>query len=320
MTKESKLIKAANFRDFDWNKAKLFYHVAKCGSFTKAARLAGTDRTALTRQIQMLEKQMGSALLTRKAGYGSVILTRKGEELLEKVAPFFLQMKGFCGNPYLEIAGEKRRKIRIATTYALADYVINDLIIEYNKSNPHLVFEIIGEDNAIDFIMNDIDIAIHPIDFRIDGTKTRNSHYHYDYAFGFEKRLFASEEYLKRFGEPQTVEELKNHYLISMTNPDQHPYADVNWILRLGRSNGELNKPAYTSNSLECRVKACEKGIGIIGSYIEFSLIKMANLINILPNVKCARLKNYFIYPSFLKEDEEIIKIRNYLQSNTPQD
>jgi molybdenum-dependent DNA-binding transcriptional regulator ModE len=39
--KKNKLITAANFKDFDWNKAKLFYHIAKCGSFTKAARLAG---------------------------------------------------------------------------------------------------------------------------------------------------------------------------------------------------------------------------------------------------------------------------------------
>lgn len=82
--KKNKLITAANFRDFDWNKAKLFYHLAKCGGFTKAARLAGVDQSVLTRQIQTLEIQVGSRLVTRVPS--GIILTRKGEELLEKIA------------------------------------------------------------------------------------------------------------------------------------------------------------------------------------------------------------------------------------------
>ena len=135
MAKKNKLITAANFRDFDWNKAKLFYHVAKCGSFTKAARLAGTDRTSLTRQIQQLEEQIGSDLLVRKTGVGSIMLTRKGQQLLEKVAPFFLEMKGFCGYHHVEIKGEKKRKIRIAATHAAIAYILSDLIQDYTKLN-----------------------------------------------------------------------------------------------------------------------------------------------------------------------------------------
>lgn len=146
MAKKNKLITAAHFRDFDWNKAKLFYHVAKCGSFTKAARLAGTDRTSLTRQIQLLEKQIGSELLVRKTGVGSIMLTRKGQHLLEKVAPFFLDMKGFCGEHNVEIKGEKKRKIRIAATHAIASYVLSDLILDYTKKNPHIFFELVADD------------------------------------------------------------------------------------------------------------------------------------------------------------------------------
>jgi len=141
MAIKNQLITAANFRDFDWNKAKLFYHIVKCGSFSKAALLADTDQPTLTRHIQALEKQVGCPLLIRKPGSG-VTLTRKGQELLELVAPFFLGVKGFCSttHPPLDIKG--KRKIRIATTHAIAAYIINDLLIDFNNNHPNIMFEL----------------------------------------------------------------------------------------------------------------------------------------------------------------------------------
>lgn len=138
--KENKLITAANFQDFDWNKAKFFYHIAKCGSFLKAARLAGVDQSVLRRQIKTLEEQVGSPLLILNPG--RIDLTRKGEELLAKVAPFFLEVRGFCGNHHVNVDGVKKRKIRITATYAFAAYIISDIILDYTKENPHVSFEL----------------------------------------------------------------------------------------------------------------------------------------------------------------------------------
>ena len=145
MAVKNKLITASNFKDFDWNKAKLFYHIAKSGSFTKAARLADTDQSVLTRQIQILEKQVGCPLLIRKVG--GIALTRKGEELLAKVAPFFMEMRGFCGNAYVEMGEEKKRKIRIATTHALAAFVFSNA---YPKSTCELTLSRIISSNQRD--------------------------------------------------------------------------------------------------------------------------------------------------------------------------
>jgi DNA-binding transcriptional LysR family regulator len=310
MAKNSKLITAANFKDFDWNKAKLFYHVAKCGSFTKAARLAGTDRTTLTRQIQLLEQQIGSDLLVRKTGIGNIMLTRKGQLLLEKVAPFFLEMKGFCGNHHIEIKGEKRRKIRISTTHAIAAYIIGDFLLDYTKINPEVSFEIIADDYIMDIILNDADIAIQPLDPRFTEKKTDGIQY--EFLFSVEKKLYASDEYIKTYGEPKTVDELINHHIVAFPQPEVLP--QVNWILTLGLPEGKLHNPTYTSNSIENLINAAKKGIGIIGSYEEYSIIRNSNLINILPHVKDKPFKEYFIYPDYLKEDEIILDIRNYLK------
>jgi len=310
MATKRKLINASNFLDFDWNKAKLFYHIAQCGSFVKTAELVGTDQPSLTRQIQTLEKQVGCPLLIRRAGAkGGVSLTRKGEELLEKVTPFFLEMKGFCGNHYVEIGKEKKRKIRIATTHALASYVISDLILEYAQNKPHIVFELIGDDHLTDIILSDVDIAIQPFDQNsgkeIEGIQ-------YEHLFSVEKKLYASKAYIDTYGEPQTVEDLVNHRIVAFPQSGTHfDNTIINWILTLGMPEGLFHTPVYVSNSIDSLVDAAEKGIGIIGEH--YKIIKNSNLKNILPNIKDIPLKEYFIYPDYLKEDETILDIKSYL-------
>jgi len=286
-------------------KAKLFYHIAKCGSFLKAAQISGTDQSTLTRQIQSLEKQIGCPLLIRQST--GVTLTHKGGELFKEVEPFFLRMKGFCGNKYVEINGEKKRKIKIVTTNAVAAYVLNDLMLDYRKNNSHLVFEINGEDHDLDVILNDADIAIRLYDpCALDIQQ--------DFLFKLEKKLYASEEYLEEYGEPQTVEDLKNHLLIvTSLKPEEYPYSDIHWILKLGMPAGKKHEPIFLSNSIECMINAAEKGVGIIASYEKMSIVKRSKLRNVLPDIREKELKIYFTYPDYLKKDPEIIKIRNYL-------
>lgn len=314
--KKNKLITAANFKDFDWNKAKLFYHIAKCGSITKAARLANIDQSVLTRQIQTLETQVGSPLLIRKAG--GIVLTRKGEELMAKVAPFFLEIKGFCGNTYVEKGKDKRRKIRISATHAIASYIISDLILDYAQKNPHLSFELIGDDYFADIILSDVDIAIQPLDPRIKEGKTEGVQY--DYLFSLEKKLYASTNYINTYGEPQTLDDLANHRIIAFPQLATDPYNNIiNWILTLGMPEGELHSPVYTSNSIDSLIDAAEKGIGIVGSYAHYKVIKNSNLKNILPDIHERPFKEYFAYPDYLKEDKVIMDIRNYfMEKLTP--
>src|SRR5436190_6406697 len=76
------------FRNFDWEKAKNFYYVAKCGSFASAARFLNISQSALSRQVIYLEQHLGCPLFARYSG--GIKLTRKGEELFSLVETTFL--------------------------------------------------------------------------------------------------------------------------------------------------------------------------------------------------------------------------------------
>ena len=293
------------FRNFDWEKSKNFYYVAKLGSFANAGAFLNISPSALSRQVIYLEQHLGCPLFSRHSD--GIKMTRKGKELFDIVEHTFIGLKGFTQNTHAEMKKGKKRKIRIASTHAITAYILDSLIFDYNEQHPDLVFELIGEDHLIDIVLNDVDIAIRPFDSQAQGIQQ-------ELLFTLEKKLFASPEYLEKFGEPQTVEDLKDHRLMSHAHPEEHPYSDVNWILRLGLSEGKLYEPIFTSTSVECLVKAAIKGMGIIGSYEEMEIIKDSNLKNILPQIKDKIIKVYFIYPDYLKMDKKISTFKNYLQ------
>lgn len=295
------------FRNFDWEKAKNFYYVAKCGSFISAGRFLNISQSALSRQIINLEEHLGFPLFSRHSA--GVKITRKGKELFTLVEATYIGFKGFTQNNHVELANGKKRKIRIASTHAVNAYILDSLVFDYNKLNPHLVFELFSADHLIDIVMNDVDIAIRPYESGVQGIVQ-------ELLFTLEKKLFASLKYLEKYGEPQTVEDLKHHSLIGHAHPEEHPYSDVNWILKLGMPEGQSHNPILTSNSIECLIKAAKKGMGIVSSYDEMDIIKNSNLKNILPEVKEKKVDWYFIFPNYFRKDNEIASLKKYLQQN----
>ncbi|MGC8483665.1 MAG: LysR family transcriptional regulator [Thermodesulfobium sp.] len=301
------------FRNFDWEKAKTFYYVAKSGSFVNAARLLNISQSALSRQVIYLEQQLGSPLFSRHRD--GIKLTRKGEELFLIIERTFIDLQRFTQHTHAKVSNGRKRKIRISSTYAVTAYILTDIIFSYHKNHPDFIFELIGDDHLIDIVLNDVDIAIRPIDSRALNTLEEQG-VEQEYLFSLEKKLYASKEYLEKHGEPQTVEDLKHHHIIAFGHPEVHPYADVNWILKLGIPDGKLHEPIFTSNSVECMVAAAKNSIGIVGSYQEMKIIRESNLINILPEVKDKEINDHIIYPKYLKEDKEFINFKNYLKTH----
>lgn len=62
---------------------RIFYHVAQCGSFSRAAQRLGANQPNITRSINRLEAQLGCRLFLRSVR--GVELTREGERLMEHV-------------------------------------------------------------------------------------------------------------------------------------------------------------------------------------------------------------------------------------------
>lgn len=290
--------------EFDWDKAKAFYYVAKIGSQVEAARILGISQPSLSRQISILEEELQCKLMNRSP-FG-VILTRKGKEFLKNVEQFYLSMQRFCYNHIvLDSSGEKR-KFKISTTHPMASYFLKVPLLEYNMSHPEIAFSIITDNHETDLVVNDIDVAIRPYDPKAKGVIQEP-------LFHFKKRLFASQAYLEKYGTPETVEDLQYHQVMAHAQPEKHGFAYLDWILTVGMPNGEKRESALSSTSLETLVEAAQKGLGIMGGYQEMSIMRESGLQMILMDIESPIIEGYLVYRDYLAEDKQFIDFRDFL-------
>jgi DNA-binding transcriptional LysR family regulator len=101
---------------FDLYELALFHLVVKHGSFTKAAEIAGLTQSAITRQIQGIEGQLGVPLLERTTR--SVRLTPAGEFLYRESIRLLGDVDHSLHHLAQEFAGA-RKEIRVAVSRSI---------------------------------------------------------------------------------------------------------------------------------------------------------------------------------------------------------
>jgi DNA-binding transcriptional LysR family regulator len=72
-----------NHPAIDWDKLKAFYATARAGSFTNAGKALGCSQSAVSRQVQALERDLSVVLFSRYAR--GLALTRQGHSLFRAV-------------------------------------------------------------------------------------------------------------------------------------------------------------------------------------------------------------------------------------------
>lgn len=281
---------------------EVFYRVVKAGSFVKAERMINKSQPALSRSVAQLEERLNAKLLERHPR--GVSLTRKGEEAFKIAQRMFMEMDSFKKS-----ISEKEGmagKIRISTTHAIAAYIIGPLLIDFAKEYKDIEIELLGNDTDIDIFHNEVDLAIRPYTHKDEELIQKP-------IFSLEAGLYASPEYIKKFGEPQSVKDLDHHQFLTFARSYANPYSDVEWSLRLGRKGKENRKPFYTSNNIENLLDACEKGLGIISFYEKMMKGREFNLVPILKGTKGPEIKFCILFPKSIEKVGKITEVCDML-------
>lgn len=293
-----------------WNELEYFYKVSNAGSMTEAAKQIGIHQSSISRKIQKLELKLGYKLLHRtKEG---VHLTVKGHHVFKAAKTMHLSLVE-AKNLASEAPGVKG-KIRISSSHAIANYVLLDLIFEFNQLYPDVTFEIIGNDNfLLDVITNEIDIMISKFDFKNQDNLEQTK------LFSLTAGLYASPAYLEKHGEPESVDDLVNHKFISFSTPHKYKYDTkgevvhkVDWFFDLNPSINE-NNVALRINNIEGYFKAANEGKGIITSYEPFLKEASHNFKRIVPTIKGKEQAHYMQIPKIAKDLERIKHFQQFL-------
>lgn len=288
-----------------WDKLKTFYYVAKFESFTKTGQHLNICQSAISRQIIDLEYQVGHKLFKRLPR--GLALTKQGQLLFQNTEKMFVFSElalTQIQNEQLEPQGD----LHMGANVGLVDTWLYMIIPEFLKLYPKINLSIFAKDGHLDVESLEVHVALQPY-IQNQPELIQNL------LMSWNRRLYASQEYVQKYGTPQTVEDLKHHRLIGFGTEKIHLFDNINWHLKLSDDKSKVQKPCISANSLRALLHFGKSGFGIISFSRESPLLKDSHLVEILPEIAGPSIDIYFTYPVQLKSIKKIEVLEEYLQT-----
>ncbi|MHB8918187.1 MAG: LysR family transcriptional regulator, partial [Desulfocucumaceae bacterium] len=120
----------------EWQQIVGFYHVARLGSFTKAAEATFRTQSALTQQIRALEEELGCSLFER-IGKRKLLLTPAGEKMF-LFSETVLSEHSALEEDLNELKGSKKGRLKIAAPFTTLYHLLPKTLEEYAKQYPRV--------------------------------------------------------------------------------------------------------------------------------------------------------------------------------------
>jgi DNA-binding transcriptional LysR family regulator len=295
----------------NWNRLTAFYHTARLGNIKYACAKLNIDKSTLSRTIQAFEESLGFQLFDRVQQ--GVVMTKQGEILFPVIEKTLFDIEAALAMAKEEGKEVAKGTLKVATTVALASVWLVQIVPGFLEEYQDIELYIIGDDERLNVKAREADVLIAPyMEYSSDLAQT--------YLFSCRLQLYASPQYLEKFGRPQTTDDLNNHRLITFGTDTIRPYSDIDWPLRIGLPSGVVRKPYLSINSSKAASQLAEQGLGIVALSDEFPNITQLNLVKVLPEVKGPVIDIYYIYPQILHASKRVRAFGEYLERQIPQE
>jgi DNA-binding transcriptional LysR family regulator len=206
----------------DWDAARVFLEVVRCGSFRSAAERLELSINVVRRRIDDFERQIGATLFTRDV-HGTR-LTDEGRLVVSagermEAASFDLLRAGNS------VANTLSGEVRVAVTEGLGTFWLAPRLVEFQQSFPQIQIDLQCAMRCADVSRHEADIAIQlsrPTALDVKLVRLGRMHL----------MCFASQKYLDTFGAPKTIEELLKHHRLVVQVTDQSTAREVleSWL------------------------------------------------------------------------------------------
>lgn len=271
-----------------FNEMAYFVEVVKSKSFTKAAEVLAMPKSTLSGKITALEQHLQTKLLHRTTR--KIELTEAGKFYYEQAARLVEDI-AYTHQHLYDIQNKPRGKLRIASPVDLAYQWIAPILPEFCERYPNIEFEFELSARRVDLISEPIDIAIRvrkqPDSNLISRLLTTTPQY-----------LYASPDYLRRYGEPKTPDELISHRKIKISLDENEQWHFRN---QQQRQSVPIN-PAFLVNTagMASHLVAAGAGISVLPAGLEQENLAQGKTQRILSDWQCDPIPIYAVTASRL--------------------
>lgn len=251
----------------------IFVKVVETGSFSETARQLGNTPSAISRAISRLERALGTRLLQRTTR--KLRLSESGTQ----VYAYCLEMVN-AAQAVIDNSGkfnsEPHGTVRISVPKAVGHYLLHPHIPEFLERYPKVDVQMLLEDKLIDFIDDEIDLAIRITNEPSLGLKGRK-------LIEIDHVIVATAEYLEKHGMPQQPQDLKEHQCIYLGEQA----SDSKWKFQKENKTTSVSvKGRYSANHTGIRLDAALKHMGIasLPYFVARYALETKALIQVLPD------------------------------------
>lgn len=271
----------------DWDKLRVFHAVALAGSFTKATENLNISQSAISRQINILEEELGTTLFHRVAR--GLVLTDAGKALQTTVVNVFAKLS-MAQATIEELKNNPKGQIKVATSFAFGSFWLAPRLKEFLDMYPDVNIQLLLKDEEVDLNMREADIGITALPINSPDLV------HSD-PVSYRFRIYASHSYLKQHGTPQKPADLDHHNIIVFGKEMPHIYSNLDWLLKIGAQKPRLPYLVLSSGQAIYETTRSGLGISVLHKYI---VGDDPEVIEILPEVQGPTVYRYVVYPSHL--------------------
>ena len=289
----------------DWDKLRIFNAAAEAGSFTHAGEVLGLSQSAVSRQVSALEFDLQTPLFHRHAR--GLILTEQGEQLFRTVQEV-VQKLAVTRMRLTDSRDRPHGELRITTTVGIGTNWLAPRLGEFLELYPDITVNVILSDDDLDLSMREADMAIRvrePQQPDLIRRRLFTMHFH----------AYASPAYIKRHGQPRSLEDLDKHRILIYGASAGNYLNNINSLQYTGRDSRAPRASALTINNLTAVCNAVGAGVGI-AVLPDYLVQTQSELLPILPEADMPELECFLVYPEELKNVARVRVFRDFLVSN----
>jgi len=291
-------------RILDWDKVRIFFTVAEAGSFTRAGEELALSQSAVSRQISALERELRAPLFHRHAR--GLLLTEQGDLLFRAARDMKMRLETTRAR-LAETSERPSGLLKVTTTVGLGSLWLTQRIPEFLDLYPDITVEMLLSNEELDLAMREADVAIRlrqPTQPDLIQRRLFTVHFH----------IYASPDYIKRFGEPKSLEDLDNHRLLAFGGDQPSYLLGVHWLATAGRDLRNPRTYRAVINNISGLKTAVENGAGI-AVLPDYVTDQNNQLVQILRDIEMPALESYLVYAEEMRSVARVQVFRDFLVS-----
>lgn len=272
----------------------IFVAVIQNGGFSHAAKRLGLSNGLISRRIAQLESELGVTLIKRTTRQFQ--LTPEGE-LFWQHAQRIQQELDAAITLIHSSANKPKGTIRMSAPLYIGRHYLTPIIIKFLNNYSDIKIELDLSNQRHDLIKEQLDLVIRGAGY-INEESLKVSNLRMKLLIKDEIGLYAGAEYLQKYGEPKSVDELSEHIIISYIGAKKFLEQEKwNYIYK-NKESGIMLVPKFRYNDIECGLIACIAGYGIgkFTNLVVKNALQKQQLLPILQQYNWGQHNLYAIY------------------------